>query len=374
MKRIIAIIFFFLLHVQAVLGNDISASMKFSIYSPCAGNASACGVTILAEGTIDTQTDILFLDFLSKKEAHDPPLPPSPRICFNSPGGSLFGGIKLGNIIRKRGFDTCLSPTYSKLPNGTLYEEVFRDNVVCASACVLAFSGGVNREVEKGSRIGVHQFASRGNQINEGDTQVTVVAIAAYLEKMGISRELLDIASLIPPNEIYWLTDTQAKILGVDNNQSIASGWNLEATDEGKVFVRFSQELPGNRNNLILFFSSDNDKIILTLIMNINKPTPEKIQKGLSALNGKYSDGIYNIINLHVDGKRLSSYKAAWKSIAESGFAASVTLTKNDLKHLMTGKTMRISSSVARAESAFDPSADVTLEGLSKYLWALRKN
>ena len=35
------------------------------------------------------------------------------KVCFNSPGGSLDGGMSLGRVIRRYGLDTCMEREYS---------------------------------------------------------------------------------------------------------------------------------------------------------------------------------------------------------------------------------------------------------------------
>jgi hypothetical protein len=83
-------------------------------------------------------------------------LPPSVTVSLDSPGGSLFGGMQLGREIRRLGFDADL------LPDQT-----------CASACALAFLGGVLRTLVGDAKYGVHQFSSSKASIGDGPTQVT---------------------------------------------------------------------------------------------------------------------------------------------------------------------------------------------------------
>lgn len=60
-------------------------------------------------------------------------------IVFNSPGGNVGSALRLGRMIRAAGLDT-----------------LQLRQLQCASACSLAFLGGVHRGAEPGS-IGIHR-------------------------------------------------------------------------------------------------------------------------------------------------------------------------------------------------------------------------
>ncbi len=64
-------------------------------------------------------------------------------VGFNSPGGNIAKALELGRLIRAFGLDT-----------------VQKKRAECASACALAFMGGVRRIAEAGA-IGVHNPRSQ---------------------------------------------------------------------------------------------------------------------------------------------------------------------------------------------------------------------
>jgi hypothetical protein len=72
------------------------------------------------------------------------------RVCFNSPGGSLREGIRIGRVIRESGLGTAVG-----------------ENAVCESACALAFMAGSqyvrgsrqmmpDRHIHSSARLGFH--------------------------------------------------------------------------------------------------------------------------------------------------------------------------------------------------------------------------
>jgi hypothetical protein len=89
-------------------------------------------IRIYADGEITNTTTQEFEQFVKANNIR------SGMVLFNSPGGSLIGGINLGSAIRSHGFDTGIA-TYSK--------GYMAQSGICASACVYAFAGGVGHHV-----------------------------------------------------------------------------------------------------------------------------------------------------------------------------------------------------------------------------------
>ena len=97
---------------------------------------------INAIGEIDEHAAERFKQFLS---ANDDVVRPGTMVQFSSPGGRLGAAIMLGMMIHNLGFDTLVGD--SVFLNG---------GAVCASACTMAFIGGVNRILNLNARFEVH--------------------------------------------------------------------------------------------------------------------------------------------------------------------------------------------------------------------------
>jgi hypothetical protein len=118
------------------------------------GNCNGCE-WIIAEGTIQPDTPDVFKKFLLRKKVSG-----GISVKFNSPGGSLLAGVRLGEMIRAAGLFSEVGKTIgeeSSFDPETI-EEKTRAEGICASACVYAFIGGKTRFAEK-SKIGIHQSA-----------------------------------------------------------------------------------------------------------------------------------------------------------------------------------------------------------------------
>lgn len=149
------------------------------------------------------------------------------RVVFNSPGGNLVEGMKIGNILRARG----LTAEVGRLKGGLEAPEF--EPGVCASACAIAFLGGRERYL-LGSVLGFHQFYENLNFEElisnletrtdvSGQAQLISSLLSLYIENLGdIDHRILLLAASTPPNEMYWVSDQTAIDLGI---QTSADPW-----------------------------------------------------------------------------------------------------------------------------------------------------
>jgi hypothetical protein len=77
----------------------------------------------------------------------------------------------------------------------------------CGSACVWSFAGGEFRMMDRDCSLAVHRFANGGS---DAAAQVTMTMIAQYLDRMGVSRQLLDLTSTVPFEQGACLTIADA--------------------------------------------------------------------------------------------------------------------------------------------------------------------
>src|SRR5260370_35541891 len=108
-----------------------------------------------------------------------PPRPPlSPLRLFHcSHGGSLVTGLRIGEAIRRKGFST-----------------IVPDGRHCASACALAWLGGIERFLGTDARSGFHG-ASNPESVKER-------GILPYVPKIGVPYEATIYMTQAAPNEL----------------------------------------------------------------------------------------------------------------------------------------------------------------------------
>ncbi|TIQ41717.1 MAG: hypothetical protein E5X49_17560 [Mesorhizobium sp.] len=125
-------------------------------------------------------------------------------IVFNSPGGNVGSAIRLGRMIRAAGLDTLQVR-----------------QLQCASACSLAFLGGVHRAAEPGS-IGVHRAFLKpadgmSNEEAAARVQLGTAAITSYVVEMGVDPKLIELASNYDKHDIRYLSTSEMAELRVTN-------------------------------------------------------------------------------------------------------------------------------------------------------------
>lgn len=122
----------------------------------------------------------------------------SATVLLQSEGGSLSAGITIGNAIRQRGFDTSVFPGHW-----------------CASACALAWLGGVKRFMWRDTQIGFHAaFTSDGRFRIESEIGNTLVT--NYVKQLGLSQSAIQYITSTPPKEMKWLNARDAREKGID--------------------------------------------------------------------------------------------------------------------------------------------------------------
>ena len=147
-------------------------------------------------------------------------------VWLESPGGVAVEGLLVGKTFRNHGFATHIPAKND-----------------CASACVLAFIGGVIRSKDRKGRVGVHNgsmafsddYISKLKELllNEKidiDDKLRLITIltetataramalqANYVQIMGVSMQVLFPSTDTLHTDIYWLSDKELKKYNVVN-------------------------------------------------------------------------------------------------------------------------------------------------------------
>lgn len=219
----------------AVLLGEGTASAEPMIFKQIGepGNCrqADCGSWIQANGDITENTPS---DFLAYFEKH----PYAPKIIrFDSPGGNLEAGLKLGTLIRKLGFSTRAD--------------------FCASACAYAFMGGVERQLAGRQKLGVHRFYTQKAIENPTDKQFTgddldvvqkqMAALMIFALNMDIDLRVIALSGESGPAEMRWLTNDEAIDLKMVFSPSTWKAWSIEGDDNNDSYVAASETQDGRR-------------------------------------------------------------------------------------------------------------------------------
>ncbi len=207
--------------------------------------SSMCGdcSVVQATGEFTAKTMEAYYDFVWEERFKK-----NVYFVFDSRGGSIKNAAELGLIMRRLKVHTIVGR--ASIRKG----EVEVEPANCASACVLAFVGGVTRSMPKGSRLGVHQWVpidatSRDgekpknakpklmNEENVAGVQKQVAFHLRYFQTMGIDLRVAIPLLETPYSNITWVTP---------RDQSL---WNLVTVDS-------KLSTPADRQRPILFLPS----------------------------------------------------------------------------------------------------------------------
>ena len=120
-------------------------------------------------------------------------------IALHSPGGVVTEALRMGELVRARGFDTLLVP-----------------DAACASACPLILFAGVERTVSRRAWVGMHQAAFTDSGLMSGaeaarQVQAIQGEILAHTAAMGVDPRVQTHALQTPPEEVYYLLPEQVE-------------------------------------------------------------------------------------------------------------------------------------------------------------------
>lgn len=130
-------------------------------------------------------------------------------VTFESNGGNVVAAMAFGRTIRALGVNTIQLRSHQ-----------------CASACTLAFLGGVIRSAEPGA-IGVHR-ASFSQDIIDGHVAVAAVQamtaqIMTYMIEMGVDPRLLQLSLSVASDDMRYLTASEMAEYKVTTSNAPAS-------------------------------------------------------------------------------------------------------------------------------------------------------
>jgi uncharacterized protein len=307
-------------------------------------------------------------------------------IFFNSPGGSLEVAIRIGHMVRDRQLDVAVSKTIfdgcgpkDKNCAGPKGLSSYRGRpnargAFCASACVLALAGGVNRYVGYLSRVGVHQFIMTRTQIltryivstrrmSNGQTVTTKTPISrvisplgaeaetlpsqykisgAYLRQMGIGDGLLPLILKTPASGIHWL----------DSIELGATHIATERTDPETLVGTIGSALA---NVSLIDASGAGDFSRVTSLLSAKADVNAKSTNGATALIKASWNGHFEVV------RALLAAKADVNTKDAGGYSALVHASQDG--HLEVVRALLAANADANAK---------TIKGETALMWASR--
>ncbi len=247
-----------------------AASMTFRFAEPDTADGATPG-WIVADGEIAPESAKDFRDFVMGSGQRGS----RSVVLLNSPGGSLLGGIALGESIRKFGLGTRVGRSIPDPPHSGGYVTETEAPGTCFSACAFAFLGGKWR-VAADRSIGVHQHYREedlkeplAKKFSAGDLsmqQLLSGLLADYVVRMGVDARFLTRAASAGPYDMYRFSTAEMASFGITWNDLDYSDWVLEAYKDGLIAVSRSR----NEENVATLFCRK-DRVLRLLLSVPNR-------------------------------------------------------------------------------------------------------
>lgn len=356
--------------VLGLAGSAFASShtpMTFRTFEPCRGSASFCGTRILASGVIESDSHQKLSAFIASAPKYA--IPPRPTIVFDSPGGSLAGGVALGRFIRNRGYDTALEENVEEEfltggLNGSTSLRYVATDTMCASACAIAFLGGRSRSITPNAHFGVHQFYSTNGNLGDSVTQVKMTELALYIEEMGVDRRLLDFATSAGPNSMRWLGDREVRELRIDNTRPLPAEWRINADTNGVPSLSVRQWIAPDRE-LILSMQNGSRAVIVTVLVIITKDAQGQDSRSRFPVGEALRVKFTNERKLVAKAEPVSS----WREVRSNHkgavvYGGIVTITHDDLRRMSSAANLELDDDFPGALSDLSIASKLSAEGL----------
>ena len=211
---------------------------NFSLATVC--EREKCELMVLFDAPINKANVDKFIQSTSS-------IPAGTAVLLNSTDGDLNSGIRLGQVLRQKYFNTRVGRT--QLNRKTLNEI----DGQCYSACVLAFAGGVNRRIDPNDKIGIYALRSSTKTVNENEMKAAVNNLEMYFEQMGVDRRFVNQMLQIKGSTVTLVSLSNAKLLNLDNGTRIVTyPWRMQALDDGLLIILVTEKQAANHFTITL--------------------------------------------------------------------------------------------------------------------------
>lgn len=188
---------------------------------------------IAVQGAIDKTTLEVFDELVAKLGDAKPP------VFFNSVGGDVASAVLLGERVRKLGLDTAigatrLNPKDFGILGGSPATAPRADVVLsgrgfCASACALAFAGGIRRYAPLETSLGLHQMLQPEQDVQQkvavfeqSDVTVGGRIVGKASRLVGTKTMTRHLPKGAPPEAVYAAVEAYFTKMGVDGPRAVA--------------------------------------------------------------------------------------------------------------------------------------------------------
>ena len=239
-------------------------------------------------------------------------------VYFNSPGGSLIGGVEIGRVIRKNQISTSVGKKKENKDN-------IQKEAICFSACTFAYLGGKFRYMSGNSFFGVHRFYSKINLPDAEDrAQIISAMIVSYLQEVGISEQFFVEMTRAGPNEIALLSVPEMERLGIINNGFEQTRWSFEVVPQlDTLYLKGERDTRYGFNKVMFFCEPASNEVVMYIMFD-----PQGREQTVLEMKA---------ISLFIDGKAYPFDRYIIKpQIINNGWLDAVFKLNSDFKNMIS--------------------------------------
>ena len=336
------------------------------------GNCAWCS-WIAAKGEITGDTAAKLESFIRTQQAGR-----CGGVRIHSPGGSLVGGIRLGEVFRKYGCSVTVGNSAPYVDSGKPTPWSEEKPGFCFSSCAYALLGGRHRSVEQGSRYGVHQHYVGGKRSEvmlreqaEAESmaiQVLSGLLVEYVMRMGVDPRLITLAALQPDRGNIPAMDRKAleELRVVTDVAPPAAPWTLETTEGTSLLVRLYQPQQNDDEEMALAYCRRSQEDVF--FMDISIPVESQYLDGVRDWAKELTEVTFNK-SIRVVKVRSGAYKVGGKDKV----LLSLAVPRQTLFRIADGQTLEWDTETPSAVRPFFQGTLSTLQ-LKTFLPILQRN
>ena len=164
-------------------------------------------------------------------------------LVFNSRGGNMNEGIKIGRYMLENGISSAV-----------------KENGVCGSACAFAFLGGKEKILGKNSRLGFHFFTYNGRTPSVEQIRKDTLKLLRYFRLTKTPEDLIEKILDTSHRYIYWVDRFHTNGLNIKKGLSLNINNKVNKTRVVKrqYNTKLSQYIKNINNRSILSLKNGN--------------------------------------------------------------------------------------------------------------------
>jgi len=249
-------------------------------------------------------------------------VPAGTVVLMNSSTGDINSGIRLGQYLREKRFNTHIGRAQE---TKKILTEV---DGQCYSACVVAFAGGLNRRVDPGDQVGVFALRANAKAVTDAQFKTAITTLARYFDQMGVDYRLITQMLETKGSAVSPFSLHNIKLFNLDNSErKQTQTWKMHALEDGLLIGLVSERQASNKYSVTLGLIRQSKDFRLTVFIKPLTGSQDLSQLG-SFLNNN------SRVSLSASNQTMTPNPIKSWEATSTGIQTSVLLTDKELSSL----------------------------------------